>query len=65
MKVQHVPLGEAHAFSLLRLCYNCIRSLWRPGGYPPTATAHAVVPGTKCAPCPLTECCLPSLLAVL
>lgn len=50
MRVQHIPVGEAHAFTLIRLCYNCIRAMWRPGGYPPTAAAHALVPGTRCIP---------------
>lgn len=35
-------------FPLLRLCFNCMRAMWRPGGYPPTADAHALVPGTRC-----------------
>jgi hypothetical protein len=47
-KAQHIRVVEAHVFPLLRLCFNCMRAHWRPGGYPPTADAHALVPGTRC-----------------
>lgn len=47
-KARHIRVIEAHVFPLLRLCFNCMRAMWRPGGYPPTADAHALVPGTRC-----------------
>ena len=42
-------MAEAHAFALLRLCFNNLRAMWRPGGYPPTGAAHALPAGAWCA----------------
>ena len=52
MKTRGIRVSEAHAFPLLRLCFNSIRALWRPGGYPPDAQSRAVLPGTRCLPPP-------------
>ena len=40
-------IGEAHCFAIARLCFNRIRALWRPGGYPPNKGAAAMVPGER------------------
>ncbi len=40
-------IGEAHCFAIARLCFNRIRGLWRPGGYPPNKSTAATVPGER------------------
>jgi len=35
MKKVGIKLDEATAFTLIRICFNQLRLLWRPGGYPP------------------------------
>jgi pentatricopeptide repeat protein len=35
MRVRGVPVDNAIAETMLRLCYNRLRQSWRPGGYPP------------------------------
>ncbi len=40
-------IGEAHCFAIARLCFNRIRALWRPGGYPPNKSTAATVPGER------------------
>lgn len=35
MKQQGYEVDEVLCFILVRLCYNRLRSAWRPGGYPP------------------------------
>lgn len=36
MKQQGYEVDEVLCFILVRLCFNRLRSAWRPGGYPPT-----------------------------
>ena len=50
MKKKGIKVGETHCFALLRLCFNRIRALWYPGGYPPTKNHAHMVPGFRCAP---------------
>ena len=52
MKKSGLKVGETHCFALLRLCFNRIRALWYPGGYPPTKDHAHMVPGFRCAPRP-------------
>ncbi len=35
MRVRNVPVDNAIAETMLRMCYNRLRQSWRPGGYPP------------------------------
>ena len=49
MKQKGFRIGEAHCFAIARLCFNRIRALWRPGGYPPSKANAAAVPGERCA----------------
>ena len=45
-RARGVPVDDAVAFILLRLCYNKLRSAWFPGGYPPgRADAAAAAAG--------------------
>ena len=36
MKQRGFEVDEVLCFILVRLCYNRLRSAWRPGGYPPS-----------------------------
>ena len=47
MKQKGIKVGETHCFALLRLCFNRIRALWYPGGYPPTKDHPHMVPGFR------------------
>lgn len=47
MRNQGFHLDEATAFTLIRASFNHIRSLWRPGGYPPTREGAQGVSGTN------------------
>jgi hypothetical protein len=47
MKQKGFRIGEAHCFAIARLCFNRIRALWRPGGYPPSKANAAAVPGER------------------
>jgi len=44
MKVRGIRVDDECAFQLLRLCYNSIRALWRPGGYPAMKNAPMASP---------------------
>ncbi len=39
MKQQGHVVDEVVCFILLRLCFNCLRNAWLPGGYPPKKDA--------------------------
>ena len=42
MKQQGHVVDEVVCFILLRLCFNCLRNAWLPGGYPPKKDATKV-----------------------
>ena len=42
MKQQGHVVDEVMCFILLRLCFNCLRASWLPGGYPPKKDASKV-----------------------
>ena len=46
MEEQRLPLDESMAFSLIRSCFNQLRTIWRPaGGYPPSLADAAAASG--------------------
>ena len=47
MKQKGFRIGESHCFAIARLCFNRIRALWRPGGYPPSKASAAAMPGER------------------
>ena len=53
MKKQGQAVDEVVSFILLRLCFNCLRDAWLPGGYPPKKDASKV---TRTATLPPLSC---------
>ena len=43
MKQQGQAVDEVVCFILLRLCFNCLRDAWLPGGYPPKKDGFKVL----------------------
>ena len=50
MKQQGQAVDEVVCFILLRLCFNCLRDAWLPGGYPPKKDAFKVLLVAPLAP---------------
>ena len=57
MKQQGQAVDEVVCFILLRLCFNCLRDAWLPGGYPPKKDAFKVL---LVAPLASADLCVPS-----
>lgn len=48
MQSQGIRIGASHAFSLVRICFNTIRSMWFPSGHPTSSSEpRPNLPGSR------------------